>query len=267
MRTAKKYGTINGGCSKQALEKIKNTCLKKYGVESTWKIKGIKEKSKETKIKKYNNPNFVNPQKIKQTKLERYGDENYNNIEKYKQTCIERYNVDHNWKIPGEHDLTHTPEALEKKKQTSLKNWGVEHPHQCKEIINKVNNTKKINHIFNTSKYENQSYQLLKEKYSDIKYQYISKLYPYCCDFYIPSLDLYIECNYHWTHGSKPFENSKEDNIKLEKWKNKHTKFYNNAIECWTKRDVNKRNIAKQNNLNYIEFWNITELKEWLKNK
>ena len=35
---------------------------------------------------------------------------------------------------------------------------------------------------------------------------------------------------------------------------------YNNAIECWTKRDVNKRNIAKQNNLNYIEFWNINEL-------
>ena len=35
-------------------------------------------------------------------------------------------------------------------------------------------------------------------------------------------------------------------------------------LYTWTIRDVNKRNIAKQNNLNYIEFWNINELKEWL---
>ena len=28
--------------------------------------------------------------------------------------------------------------------------------------------------------------------------------YPFACDFYISSLDLFIECNYHWTHGGKP---------------------------------------------------------------
>ena len=25
-----------------------------------------------------------------------------------------------------------------------------------------------------------------------------------------------------------------------------------------------KRNIAQQNNLNYIEFWNMNEVKEWI---
>ena len=37
--------------------------------------------------------------------------------------------------------------------------------------------------------------------------------------------------------------------------KSKNTKYYNVAIEVWTKRDVNKRNIAKQNNLNYLEIF------------
>ena len=264
-----RYGVTNGGCSKQALEKIKNTFKEKYGVEYSWKIPGVSDKSKQTKLIKYGDEYFTNTEKMKQTCLERYGvDNGFKTKEaqdKYKQTCLNNWGVDHNWKIPGEHDLTHTPEALEKKKLTSLKNWGTEHPHQCKEIIDKVNNTKRKNNSFNISKSEELSYNLLKEKYPDVKKQYKSKLYPFICDFYIPSLDLYIECNYHWTHGGHPYNiNNKEDQILLEKWKNKNTKYYLGAINTWTVRDVNKRNTVKQNNLNYIEFWHIKELKKWL---
>jgi hypothetical protein len=39
---------------------------------------------------------------------------------------------------------------------------------------------------------------------------------------------------------------------------------YDSVIYTWSDLDVRKRNIAKQNNLNYIEFWNINELKDWL---
>lgn len=39
----------------------------------------------------------------------------------------------------------------------------------------------------------------------------------------------------------------------------------NDAINCWTVRDVLKRNTAKQNNLNYLEFFTILELENWLK--
>ena len=56
------------------------------------------------------------------------------------------------------------------------------------------------------------------------------------------------------------------DNDLVKIWKSKNTKYYDNAIQCWTIRDVNKRNIAKKNNLNYIEFWNLNELKTWIKN-
>jgi len=37
--------------------------------------------------------------------------------------------------------------------------------------------------------------------------------------------------------------------------KSKNTKYYNVAIEVWTQRDVNKRNVAKENKLNYLEIF------------
>ena len=64
-----------------------------------------------------------------------------------------------------------------------------------------------------------------------------------------------------WTHGQHAFNEKNQDDIQiLEKWKSKNSKYYNNAINTWTKRDVAKRKVAKQNNLNYIELWNIEEV-------
>ena len=37
-------------------------------------------------------------------------------------------------------------------------------------------------------------------------------------------------------------------------------------INTWCDSDVKKRNKAKENNLNYIEFWNIDEVDIWLQN-
>ena len=37
--------------------------------------------------------------------------------------------------------------------------------------------------------------------------------------------------------------------------KSKNSKYYQNAIENWTIRDVEKRDIAKKNNLNWIEIF------------
>lgn len=88
--------------------------------------------------------------------------------------------------------------------------------------------------------------------------------YPFNCDFYIEDLDLFIECNFHWTHGGHPYnENSIADQVNVQRWKAKNTRYYDNAINTWTKRDVEKRNKAKEENLNYIEFWSFKELKEY----
>ena len=141
----------------------------------------------------------------------------------------------------------------EKQKQT-YKN----HPEIIKESIKKTILTKRKNNTFNTSKSEDELYTLLKQKYPDIKRNYNSdRRYPYMCDFYIPSKDLFIELQASWTHGSAPFKNTDDQQFILNEWKQKSLKsnFYKNAIEVWTTRDVKKRQVAKSNKLNYIEVW------------
>ncbi len=242
-------------------EKKIETCIKNYGVNCGFNTEKarirslitymlnksqIDNKIKETKIKKYRNG--CNYEKVKNTKKEKYNDEYYNNRTKYIETCLSKYEVD---------NVTKNIDIRKKLSKTI----------SSEKIQEKINNTKRKNNSFNKSKLEDISYDLLKEKYIDIIRQYRSELYPFNCDFYIPSLDLYIECNYGWMHGGHPFnENNKEDQLILKSWKDKNTKYYNNAIIAWTIRDVNKRNTAKENKLNYIEFWNINELKNWLNN-
>ena len=242
----KRYGVDNPMKSDVIKEKSKRTCLKKYGTEYSFQSQNNIQKSKLTKRLKYNNENYVNILKRKQTCIEKYGDDEFINTtyfkEKSKETLLKHYGVDNYFKLPLMKVKAHSTEAL-----------------------SKIIETKRKNGTFNTSKPEDQTYDLLKEKYIDVIRQYKSDKYPFTCDFYIPSLDLYIECNYHWTHGGKPYEETEEDLAKVDKWKDKNTKYYDNAIYTWTIRDVNKRKIAKENKLNWIEFFSILELNEWLK--
>lgn len=267
-----KYGVTNPGANEEIKKKIKQHFIDTYGVESSWQIPEVQEKSKQTKIERYNDPTFTNPEKMKQTCLERYGVDNGFKTkeaqEKYKQTCLERYGVDHNWKIPGEHDVTHTPEALEKKKRTSLKHYGVEHPHQSNEIKNKVNETKRKNNTFNASSKEIYIYNMLLSKFNkdDIIQNYKSEKYPFNCDFYIISLDLYIEYQGLWTHGGMPYDKTNDiciNQVNIWKEKSKSSQYYKNALYNWTVRDVIKRETAIKNKLNYIEFFNSDEFDCW----
>ena len=103
---------------------------------------------------------YEHNEKIKQTCLERYGESSALKVKKFrqksKQTCLERYGVD-NYGKTREHILaTHS-----------------------KEVNEKRNNTKRNNGTFNSSKPENLSYKLLKEKFDDVIYQYKSEVYPF----------------------------------------------------------------------------------------
>jgi len=259
-------------------QKIIETCLKKYGVINPFCIERVKEKAKANshtaeainkikmswKNKTHDEIENINEKK-RITNLQKTEYEKNNAINKRKQTCLHKYG-----------GLTGF--SSNKTKETNMQRYGVENPAKSfkirqklsaiissPETQTKINNEKRKNKTFNTSKQENESYKLLKEKYPDAICQYRDKdRYPFACDFYVSSLDLFIECNYHWTHGGKPYEGIDKDIDKVNKWKEKNTEYYNNAINCWTIRDVNKRNIARQNKLNYIEFWNINELKKWL---
>ena len=90
------------------------------------------------------------------------------------------------------------------------------------------------------------------------------KRYPFACDFYIKSLDLFIEYNGYYMHGGHWFdENSDDDKNKAEKWLDATNPQSDVAFETWVIRDVNKRNSARNHNLNYIVLWNENDIEEW----
>lgn len=136
-----------------------------------------------------------------------------------------------------------------------------------KEILQKRHDTCKKNGTFNSSKPEQCIKSSLESIFVDLAYQYRSDVYPFNCDFYIPSLDLYIEYHGSWTHGGRPFNKEDESCIEqLEHWqeKAKTSKFYQNAITTWTIRDAKKRRCAIDNKLNWICFYSIGDFEEWL---
>lgn len=134
------------------------------------------------------------------------------------------------------------------------------------EVQSKIIQSKKQNHSFNTSKPETEVFELLQQVFKDAQTQYRSKVYPFNCDFYIPSLDLYIECHFHWTHGGRQFdENDKDCLSKLAQWeeKSKTSKFYQRAIKTWTDLDVRKKQCAIDNKLNLVIFYNKGTFITW----
>ena len=251
------------------------------------------KKSLQTKLERYGDQNYNNQEKNKRTKLERYGDENWNNREKANLTNQNKPKEQkEKERLKRETAMMKTYGSryylgssdykknnyYEKAKKVMKERYGAEcytksnhFKNHISEIQDKINKTKLKNHSFKKSKPEDDCYVILCRRFgnNNIERQYNKDIrYPFNCDCYIKSLDLFIEYNGHWTHGKHPFLSSPEDEDKIKKWESKSLKsrFYKTAIEVWTKRDVLKRNTAKQNNLNFIEFWNIKEAEEWLKN-
>lgn len=75
------------------------------------------------------------------------------------------------------------------------------------DAIKKANQTKRQNGTYKHSKSEDLFYRKLCCVFGveDVIRQFASDLYPFACDFYIKSKDLYIEYQGHYTHGSKPY--------------------------------------------------------------
>lgn len=243
----------------------KQSMLKKYGVVNPFQLESVKEKIRKTNIERYGVDNPAKSQKIwdkiKATNLEKYGTEyvmsNDGIKEKVRQTCIKKYGVDNVQKseLIKKHTIEH-----------NIEKYGVEYPTQLQSTIDKIYESKTKHKTHTCSKEEDKVYELLKTIYTDIKRQYKSEDYPFACDFYIADNDLYIECNFHWTHGKHGFDKNNPDDIKkLNLWKkrSKEKDYYISAINVWTTRDVMKRKIAEKHGLNYLEFFSFSELKNY----
>lgn len=117
------------------------------------------------------------------------------------------------------------------------------------------------------SKDEFNIYKMLVNKYGkeNILTEYVSNVYPFHCDFYIKSLNQYIEYQGHFSHGKTQYTgeyNQLSFINDLQKNKPKMAKIY---LDTWAFRDVVKRKIAKYNCLNWCEFFTMKDFEEWIK--
>ena len=241
-------------------EKVKQSVYSRYGVSYVTQLDSFKEKSKNTKLERYGNAYWNNPEKVFDTVLMRYNTSYVLLADEIKAKIVEtRYNK------YGSHIQWN---------QTDIGRRYVSYYMSLPGTQNKINETKRKNKTFNVSKPEDECYKLLCTKFGsdNIIRQYKSDLYPYCCDFYIKNNDiighdLYIECNFHWTHNDHLYnKNNIKDIITKCRWnqKAKTSKFYFNAIKTWTERDVKKHNIAKMNHLNWLCFYKKSDFDEFL---
>ena len=217
-----KYGfyTCKSSCSS---EKVKQTCLSKYGVNSYSQTDEFLKKYQQTNLEKfgteYCSQNNKIKEKVKITCLEKYGNvcslQNKEMKEKTKQTWIKNYGTIHpkqNEKIKEQTNLIkygvncslQNKEIKEKSKQTCLKKYGVEHPFQNNEILSKQQKSARKRKMYNKTNlhYQGTYEKDFLEKYINIldinngltiEYTYNNEKRYYFSDFYIKSKNLIVE--------------------------------------------------------------------------
>lgn len=121
------------------------------------------------------------------------------------------------------------------------------------ELLQQRNDTAKANRATRKqlcrSALEQRVYDALKVMYPDLQYDYKSEQYPYFVDFYIPSLDLYIELQGHPSHGRIPY--NKDNKESLEEAYN----MYGEWLKVYTQVDPEKYSYAVKNKLTYIRIY------------
>lgn len=143
-------------------------------------------------------------------------------------------------------------ELNEKKCATNTALYGVPYVVQSPVFQAKMNATKHKNGTFNSSNIEEciKALDIFKSQYKkDVRY-------PYLCDFYDKDKDLFIEVNASWTHNFHWYDVD-SDAVMVNAWKKKSddSQYYASALKIFTKSDVEKRECARKNNLNYVTLW------------
>ena len=192
----------------------------------------------------------------------------------------------YHWYVPD----TCSPECrLKLSEQTCMKNYGVPNASQSDEIKKKKLDTMKKNGttIFGTceggrnrpcldgtkvrSNAEVEIYNCFLSAGIIVEYEHVDDRYPYLCDFYLPTYDIFIEYQGFMSHGKSgdiilgPYNEKREDHRQLlEEWKShEDDPFFKSCIEVWTITDPEKRICAEKNNLNWYEFWTLEEFYIW----
>lgn len=275
-----KYGVDNPMKQKDICDKARQTCLSRYGSKWAMSNDSVKDKVTNTNRERYGVDRPIQntdiQSKMHATNRERYGHDFASQSEsvrnKARQTCLQKYGseeplaspyvrakiIETNIERYGGASPMSSVDVRDRCKQTVISKYGVNHVSEAKSVVDKAKLSKSERGTFSSSSSEDLLYDMLCSRFGkdDVFRNYISDVYPFACDFYIASRDMYIELNGLWTHGYHWFDiNSEDDAMILKVWADKNTEYYRNAIYVWTKSDVKKRMFACQNKLNYIVFW------------
>lgn len=231
------------------LAKTRATMQKRYGVNYSWESAALRNKAYSTMQKRYGTSCYCQSDdyrenldsimdKVRNTNMSRYGAPFYVQSDEYKQ------NVD----------------VIQDKIQSTMRDvYGASvytqsesYKQNADKIQAKKNATMRQNGTFNTSSVEEHV-----KGFDDFESQYNKDArYPYLCDFYDKDRDLFIEVNASWTHGYHWYDAENDvDTCKKWKVKSKKSDYYANALDVFTKRDVEKRECARVNSLNYVTLW------------
>lgn len=215
------------------------------------------------------------------TNLKRYGSKSWVQSDEGRRHLSMLFNDPAERKARSERLLD--PSVRSKIELNGVKKYGVPYYWQTdegkkrlrsKEIISKKRKTMRMNGSLRVSQPERKLYQMLVDRFGidDVIEQYSDfERYPFNCDFYVKSLDLFIELNAYWTHGRHWFNVNDSNDIERLKYMQsvmdvKHS--YADAVNVWTVRDPMKREIALKNKLNYLVFWDndLADAKRWFEN-
>lgn len=244
----------------------RQTNLARYGVENVSQLPANRSRQSKLMIRTYAERNS----KARATILRRYG-VHYASQRQERRAALSSFM------------RTYGVEFAARSRVTSLKRYGVAHHAQTEERRlrqsqrmldpdhqNRINSAKRASNSFNTSAPENELHGLVAGHFGkdQVIRQYSDPRYPYRCDFYIPSRDLFIELNGMWTHGGHWFDQEdSHDRQVVERWRAKRTAFYEKAVLQWCQWDTAKRNAARAARLKYVTFWDSQRLDDarlWL---
>lgn len=262
-------------------DKKEKTFYKNHGCKHNWASKDPKLNGRTTRKERYGKESFAQTDKYKAL---------WQDKERTKRIMKKQHDTkEKNGTLPG------NPKSLKKLKDTLSKRTKEEQ----QRINNKQQETKKRNGTtsssflfqqkrYNTmkrngtlggqrSKQEIRCFELLKTKFPDAEHSYRdNERYPFSCDMYIPSLDLFIECHFGFAHGGEPFDFNNQKHLeevercrlKQEeiRFDGKKKKSYAEKIKVWTESDPLKLEIFHKNNLNYKIFYTEKEFGDWIEN-
>ena len=293
-QTPHSHVTLKQNCPKcSAIEGGK----KRSGNNNAMKKNTVKDKARKTNLKKYGANTWAESEEGRKKLHDIVTSEEVS--QKMIATCRQRYGAN-TWSQSDEghqklHEIMSDKNMQQKIKDGYFAAYGINHYMKTDEGREKVRQamyrpdiqkrihsgeynsaaweTKLKNETYTSSKRETTMFILLKNIFGEdnVLREYKDSRYPFHCDFYIKSLDLFIELNIHWVHGGHFYDpmnplDAKQLSTWLSRAKEQKSQYYYNAIKIWTERDPLKLKFAINNNLNYLVFWrsDLSDVREWL---